>query len=92
MSRLHSICKETIGYAVDGTLMKDFIEYTNGDGSMTFHYNDVIWSDYEENIADRAVFTQGSPQVIDFVGSYSDEYSVSIRVARKSVISVIKIK
>ena len=57
MSRLHSICKETIGYAVDGTLMKDFIEYTNGDGSMTFHYNDVIWSDYEGNIADRAVFT-----------------------------------
>ena len=49
--------KETIGYAMDGTLMKDFIEYTNGDGSLTFHYNDVIWSDYEENIADGAVFT-----------------------------------
>ena len=49
--------KETIGYAMDGTLMKDFIEYTNGDGSLTFHFNDVIWSDYEENIADGAVFT-----------------------------------
>lgn len=49
--------KETFGYDADGDLMKDIIEYTNGDGTLTFHYSDVIWEDNMENVAEDAVFT-----------------------------------
>ena len=49
--------KETFGYDVNGDLMKDIVEYTDGEGTLTFHYDNVIWDDAMENIADGAVFT-----------------------------------
>ena len=39
------------------TSMKDIVEYTDGEGTLTFHYDNVIWDDAMENIADGAVFT-----------------------------------
>ena len=49
--------KETFGYDANGDLMKDIVEYTDGEGTLTFHYDNVIWDDAMENIADGAVFT-----------------------------------
>ena len=49
--------KETFGYDTNGALVKDIIEYTGGEGKLTFHNDSVTWDDGMENIADGAVFT-----------------------------------
>ena len=49
--------KESICYNTNGTVAEDIIEYTNGSGSLTFHGNDVIWTDGVENITDGTVFS-----------------------------------
>ncbi len=49
--------KETISYDAEGTPVKDVIEYNDGEGRLTFHFNNVIWDDGVEGIADGAVFT-----------------------------------
>ena len=49
--------KETFRYTADGTPLVDAIEYTNGSGSVTFHFLDAIWDDFQENAAEGTVFS-----------------------------------
>ena len=49
--------KETFTYTTDGAPLVDAIEYTNGSGSVTFHFSDAIWDDFQENAAEGTVFS-----------------------------------
>ena len=51
--------KELCSYTADGTLNESTVAYTYGTGSVSFDINEcgVVWSDAQEGIADRLVFT-----------------------------------
>lgn len=49
--------KESFEYDADGDLVMDIVEYTDGEGALTFHFDSVIWDDGMEGVADGAVFS-----------------------------------
>ena len=49
--------KEHVAYNADGSISADALEYGYGSGKLTFHFNSVIWNDYQEGAAAGDVFS-----------------------------------
>ena len=49
--------KEHVAYHADGSISVDALEYGYGSGKLTFHFNSVIWNDYQEGAAAGDVFS-----------------------------------
>ena len=49
--------KEHVAYNADGSILTDAIEYVYGSGKLTFHFDSVMWNDYQEGAAAGDVFS-----------------------------------
>ena len=48
--------KESFTYDADGAIVKDIVDYTDGEGTLTFHFDSVIWNADEDAAVDGTVF------------------------------------